>query len=515
MSNENDKKTESDRSFFGPDELFDQFYTAPKVQVKTSEQLLQELGASPEDIATLKKDPTYIRMAELLALFQDPNTSDEDKVKARGELKGIGTQLEKEVTRIKKAERGLKVYDVEVSEDGKSCSGSWSDPTTVGRRVRHFKGGEYLVTGKGYLDVPGQDKGEPVILYMSRETMTLWVRPEKDFTAEVTWPDGKVRTRFMADSEKLRGITSTSRPQHSMVFGPTTNKGETIPLEQLPNDPSMTEIFRKSVHKKVETEEPIEDSPEATLDLLSLVIEGVQALPGVLDHIRSWTPEERTQADNWAASQVLLASDLNPEDLNEIPPKPAFVANLERLAKEAKDNMIDELREQFRKSSERADKKLEAVMSDARKKVEDTREQFRKHMTQVKEVAEQLNETVDDIKRQEQMANDAEFTGRAMAQAFVEELGRIARVETFLATLPPADKDRKPENPETAMAHLMLDFQYRKGELEGLLGLEQDAEKKREIELGILAYEDSIKLARERLASCLPDKKTEEKGDDK
>lgn len=60
-------------------------------------------------------------------------------------------------------------------------------------RYRHYKGGEYRVTGLAR----HSETLEAVAVYeMLHGAGGLWVRPAAMFTEPIVWPDGKTRPRF-------------------------------------------------------------------------------------------------------------------------------------------------------------------------------------------------------------------------------------------------------------------------------------------------------------------------------
>ena len=57
----------------------------------------------------------------------------------------------------------------------------------------HFKGGKYRVL----FEALHSDEKEPVVVYVSMIFGTVWVRPTKEWSEMVEWPDGEMRTRFI------------------------------------------------------------------------------------------------------------------------------------------------------------------------------------------------------------------------------------------------------------------------------------------------------------------------------
>lgn len=86
--------------------------------------------------------------------------------------------------------------------------------------------------------------------------------------------------------------------------------------------------------KEGEDDEKLEDNPGITLDLLGLVCEEELAL----EDIQKWTPEQRAEADRWAATQHALASD---NEVQDIPAEPVHVRELR--AKSPKKTWLNEV----------------------------------------------------------------------------------------------------------------------------------------------------------------------------
>lgn len=65
--------------------------------------------------------------------------------------------------------------------------------TTLGT-YRHFKGGFYCVL----FDAFTSDM-ERVVVYVSLQDGQIWTRPLDDWNQRVTWPDGRLRRRFIRE----------------------------------------------------------------------------------------------------------------------------------------------------------------------------------------------------------------------------------------------------------------------------------------------------------------------------
>jgi len=65
---------------------------------------------------------------------------------------------------------------------------------------RHYKGERYRVLFTANDSTNNRD-GRQVVIYVSLAHGFIFCRDLDEFTEEVKWPDGKMRSRFVADTD--------------------------------------------------------------------------------------------------------------------------------------------------------------------------------------------------------------------------------------------------------------------------------------------------------------------------